>query len=500
MAQTPADIALAAAEVLYKRLAGRRPEIATLDAYFRGEHPLVFASKEWAAEHRDRYKDFSDNWCGVVGSAPGERTEVFGFRLGDDGQVQSDDEKQLWRDWELNEGPAQASQGFLTSTIAKRSAVMVWGTRDDEPVMTWEHPAQVLVDYDPAIPRIRRSAIKSWIDDDAEVERLMYQTPTEVWKWSRPITAGQIVSGRTESGLYVTGGSSLFGGGGWKPYQAPDDAAWPLSNPFGRVSIVEFPNRPMLAGEPLSDIAGTMSMQNASNLLWAYLFGSADWTSMPGRIVMGQEPPKIPILDANGQKVGEQAIDSESLKRGRMLWLTGQNTKIGQWDAAKLDVFTDVINIAIRHIAAQTRTPIYLVHGELGNVNGETLTSLDAPLVSKVREGHKFYTSPMREVFSLMALARGNTAVAVAARTGTVQWKNPEVRSDAQISDAALKDKQIGWPTAAILEKRYGMSQPEIARVMEMIREEQDDPYLARVDAKTMPAVPSADAVAAPVG
>lgn len=499
MAQTP-EAALAAAEKLYERLAARRPGIAQLDAYFRGEHPLAYASKEWAAQHAARFQGFSDNWCGVVGRAPAERTEVFGFQIGEDGEVLSDDERVLWRDWELNEGPAQASQGFLTSTIAKRSAVFVWGTKDDEPVMTWEHPAQVLVDYDPAVPRLRRAAIKSWVDEDAEVERLMYQTPTEVWKWSRPIAAGQVVNGRTESGLYVTGGMSPFGGGGWKPYQAPEDDAWPIPNPFGRVSIVEFPNRPMLAGEPLSDIAGTMAMQNAINLLWAYLFSAADWASMPARVVMGQEPPKMPILDENGQKVGEQPVDQEALKNGRLLWLTGQNTTIGQWESAKLDVFTSVVNIGVRHVSAQTSTPIYLVHGELGNVNGETMTALDEPLNGKVRQGHTFYTSPMREVFSLMALVRGNKEVAKAARTGTVQWKNPGVRSDAQISDAALKDRQVGWSFAGILEKRYGMSQPEIDRQIAMLREEQDDPYLARVSEKDAAAVPSADTEPSPVG
>lgn len=477
MTLTP-EQALAKVNDLYVRLSRRRPEIAEHDRAFRGEHKLAFASPEWAKQHRERYKDFSDNWCGVVGSAPGERTELFGFRLGSDSDVVSDDEKVLWRDWEVNEGPAQASQGFLTTTIAKRSFVMVWGDENDEPIMTWEHPSQMIVDYDPSVGRRRRAALKAWVEDDVEYATLY--TPDEVWKYQRPVIAGQVINGRTLGGLYVSGAVS-WGGSGWEPRQATGDDTWPIANPLGRVPVVEFPNRPMLGGEPLSDIAGTLSMQNAINLLWAYLFVAADWASMPARVVMGQEPPKIPILDADGQKIGEKAVDSEALTQGRMLWLTGANAKIDSWAAAKLDVFTDVINVAVRHVAAQTRTPIYLVHGELGNVNGETLTGLDAPLVGKVRETHKFSTSPVREVFSLMAAVRGKDAVAEACRTGGVQWKNPEVRLDAQISDAALKDTQIGWPFAAVLEKRYGMSQPEIKRVMDMRDAEQQDPVLSGI-------------------
>ena len=479
--QMTADDALEKVNKLYRRLSLRRHDVTTLERYFRGEHPLAYASPEWRKIHEARYQGFSDNWCGVVGSAPAERTELFGFRLGSDADVLSDDERILWRDWELNDGPAQASQGFLMSTVAKRSFVTVWGDENDEPKMTWEHPSQMIVEYDDeGAGRRRESALKVWLGDDEEYATLY--TATDVWKFERPSNAGEFIQMRSDSGAFVPTDISS-GDGGWVPREEPGEV-WPLPHPMGRVPVVEFPNRPMLGGEPMSDIAGTMAMQDAINMLWAYLFVAGDYASMPARVVMGQQPPKVPILDANGQQIGEKPVDIEALTKGRMLWLTGDTTKIDQWAPATLDVFTDIINVAVRHISAQTRTPIYLVHGELGNVNGETLTGLDAPLVSKVRESHKFYTSPMREVFNLFALVRGNATVADACRTGVAQWKNPEVRSDAQISDAALKDKQIGWPFASILEKRYGLAQPEIQRVMEMVKAEQADPYLSLLAAK----------------
>lgn len=488
VAQT-AESALATAQRLYARLAARRDEVHTLDAYFDGAHPLAFASDTWARDHAARFKGFADNWCGVVGSAPAERTEVAGFRLGRDADVMSDDERELWKWWEVNEGPAIASQGFLTTVITKRSTVMVWGTKNDEPVITWEHPSQVYVDRDPSNHRVVRSALKAWVEDD-EQERMTLQTPEAVWKWTRPVVAGQVVNGRTSGGLYIIGAVHEIIGGGWKPYQPADDDTWPLPNPLGEVGAVEFENRPRLAREPLSDIAGTMAMQNAINLLWAYLFSAADFASMPARVVMGQEPPKVPILDENGQKIGDRPVDQESLKQGRLLWLTGQNTKIGQWESAKLDVFTGVITHQVKHVSAQTRTPLYLVHGELGNVNGETLTALDTPLNDKVREGHKFHTPRVRDMFRLNALVLNKKDVAEACRTGNVQWRNPATRSDSQVSDAALKDRQIGWSFAGILEKRYGMSQTEIDREIGRVQAERRNPYL---DAMKDPAQDGAD-------
>jgi hypothetical protein len=478
------DEAKAKTESLYERLRNRRREVEHLEGYFKGRQPLAYASEEWASVHQGRYKNFADNWCGVVGSAPGERTEVTGFRVGEDTDTLSTEEKLLWSDWEANELPAQSSQGFLTSTIAKRSSVLVWGNDDDEPVVSWEHPAHMVVDYDPSNPRRRRAALKSWQDGD--VEHATLYLPDEVWKFQRAANSYVHVdsSGYTSSGLAVVQTSTTFtpgSTGGWVQREDTGGEEWPLDNPLGVVPVVEFLNRPMLGGEPMSDIAGTIAMQDAVNLLWAYLFTAADFASMPARVVMGQEPPKVPILDENGQKIGEQPVSPDKLTRGRMLWLTGQSTSIGQWDAAKLDVFTEVINVAVKHIASQTKTPIHYIVGDLGNVNGETLVATETPLAMKVREAHKFYQSPIREVFRLMALVRGADGLADACRSGVVQWRDPETRSMAQVSDAALKDTQVGWPFEAVLERRYNMTQQEIARVMAMRANENADPTLERI-------------------
>src|SRR5690606_35941922 len=217
--------------------------------------------------------------------------------------------------------------------------------------------------------------------------------------------------GKTKSGLYVSG---TAWGSGWEPRQASGDDTWPIANPLGEIPVVEVPNRPRLGREPLSDIAGTMAMQDAINLLWAYLFGAADHASFPARVVMGNEHPKLPVLDKDGKKVGEKPVDLKDLQHGRLLWLTGQNASIGQWDAAKLDVFTDVIEVAIGHIGGQTRTPAhyFVANKGLSNINGETLVATETPLVKKVEEFQLFSSRAMSDIFRLYAKVRGNEALA----------------------------------------------------------------------------------------
>lgn len=469
--------------VLYKRLTERRsgvkePGITELEDAFEGKQPLAYASPEWREFHNDRYEDFADNWCEVVGRAAPDRTRLTGIRLGDDAQVQSADEKLLWRDWEINNGPATSRQAFLTMAVARRDYALVWGNRDDEPVVTFEHPSQVIIGYDDnGVPV---DALKVWVNDDGDTEFATYYTDTEAWKFFRPILAG-IVGNRTASGIWVPEGLNLPGGWEPRPTSKTGDDTWPAKHPMGVLPVVELENRPSQRKGAISDISGTLAMQKAINLFWAYLFGAADHASLPARVVMGQEPPKIPVLDEDGQKIGEQQVSLKDLAHGRLLWLTGKDTTIGKWDAAKLDVFTAAIHVMVKHVASQTRTPIHYIMGELGNVNGETLKATEMPLATKVREGHDYLTRPVREIFRRMALVRGNKGAADACRTAVTQWMNPETSTDAQTSDAALKDSQIGWPFAAILERQYGLSQPEIQRVLDMKRAEAEDPLIEKL-------------------
>lgn len=447
---------------LSTELVARRPDIADFNEYYRGEQPLKFASPEWRKHHRDRYAGFSDNWCGVVANAPNERLRVLDIRMGDKTL-----EKQFAEDWLRNDMDAQSSAGFLQSIIAKRSFVLVWPNEDGDPEYTWEHPAEAIVAYDPAHPRRRLAGMKLWRDDDMEHATLY--TPTEIWKFSRKAT-------QVPTGLIIP---VPLDTAGWEPREVPGEE-WPLSHDLGRVPLVEFPNRPMLGGEPMSDVAGTMAMQDAINLLWAYAFSAADYASMPARVIMGQAPPKLPILDENGQKIGEKEIPPEDLRQGRLLWLTGQNTSIGQWDPAKLDAFTDVVEVAISHVAAQTRTPAhYLINtGSSTNAPAESFTAAETGLVKKVEETQLFLNSPVREVHYLNAMIRGNKAAAKATDSAIVLWKDAENHSRAQLADALTKLRQIGFPFEWIAEK-YGLDATEVARVVELQRAEGDAGMLA---------------------
>lgn len=458
MALTP-DTAVAKAGKLYKKISTRAPEILELKKFYEGDQPLAFASEQWQQSHSKRYKGFSDNWCEVVANSTSERESVTGFTLPGSRAKRSRAEKLIWDAWLRNEQDSLSSQGFLEAAVARRSFCTVWGEEGTgEPIITWRSADQAAVQYDAETGRRRIGAVVVWDDEDESLERMTYYTPSEVWRFKRS---------RALKGTGIILPTSVTLSGGWELVET-------ATNHLGKVPVVEFPNRPVLGRGPLSDIKGTVAMQNAINLLWAYLFNAADHASMPARVVMGQEPPKIPILDDQGQPTGQyQQVDPKHLTEGRMLWLTGQNTKVDQWEAARLDVFTEVIEKAVGHIAAQTRTPPhYLVANKgLSNLSGDALKAAETGLVQKVRQAMEFFEPRLREVFQLIALQLGEDKAADQALLGTIEWRDPENRSDAQTSDAAAKDRSMGYPFEWILKKR-GHSPAEREEILEMQRRE----------------------------
>lgn len=482
------DAALRWTDELYDLLRHRQPDVEKAHEYYEGNQPLAFASKEWQTAHADRYAGFSDNWCAPVADAPVERLipQGLAFQAPPGRDATADDVaaadavlRDLWRRvWQENELDAEAPQAFIEAGVAKRAHAIVWSDGADGVQVTFEDAATVIVGYDPANRRRRVAALQVWTADGWEYATL-YE-PDNLWKWQRKAAANLRTDGVTQSGLFIPSGiRSSLSGGRWEPREV-DGEPWPLPNPLGVVPVVELPNRPRLGKEPLSDIAGTMAMQDAINLLWAYLFTSADHASMPARVVTGQDIPKLPILDDKGQKVGERPVRLEDLAQGRLLWLTGTDAKIDQWDAAKLDVFTAVIEIAVGHIAAQTRTPPhYLVANKgLANLSGDALKAAETGLVKKVQAVQAALGPRLREILYLGALVLGDRQAAEAARRSRFLWGDAENRSDSQRSDALLKKRQIGYPFEYLLQQD-GLTRDEIQAVMAMKQREAEMAALA---------------------
>jgi hypothetical protein len=452
--------ALALVQSLENELLQRRPMIVRNSNFYTGKHKLTFASEQFRKFHGDRYRDFADNWVPVVSDSPVERLTTIGVQAY--GETEAD--KELWRIWQLNSLDADSQLGFLGAVNSARSYVLVWGNPADPdvPEVTFEDAKQCIVAYQPGSRRKRVAALKRW--DDGNVSYATLYLPDEVWKFERPIlgTPDQTPQQQaTEEELKK-----------WAPRETVNEPN-PQPNPMGVVPMVELPNKPTLTDDPISDITGVISMQNAVNLLWAQLFTAADYASFPQRIVLGAEIPEVPILNEQGQIIGSKPVDMAKFAVDRVMFFEGDNVKVDEWSAANLEAYSNVIEVAVGHIAAQTRTPQHYLIGKMANLSGDALLAAETGLVKRVEEKQLWYGQALREMFRLIALARGETAKAQAVAAGQVLWADAESRSNAQMADALLKLKQIGFPFE-FLASRYGLTPTEVADLLEMQKREME--------------------------
>lgn len=464
-----AHVAVTKLNRLARELVEREKLVKARLDYFQGTHPLKYASPEFSNYFGARFKGFNDNWVAPVINAPTERMNLLGIRLDDEKRGVDPDLERVWRARDADRG---ASEAFVITLAAGRAFTTVWGDPDDDdedtPAITFERPDQAIVEYGDRRQRV--AGMWMWRDDKYEYASL--DDGRNLWKFQRLAYSGD---GRLRSGLVLP--SSAVGG--WSPREVPNEP-WPVPNPMGVPSLVEVSNHSLLdMDNPLSDIDGVIAMQDAINLIWAYLMNALDYASLPQRVVTGAEIPKIPVLDANGQVVGQRPLELDTLIKERILWIPNQNAKIAEWSAAALDVFSAVIERAIEHVAAQTRTPPHYLIGKIQNVAAEALTAAETGLVSKTRERTTYVSPGIRETYRMIALAQGNKAKAAAIRSGTVIWEDFQFRGLGQKVDALVKMHQIGFPFEWIAEQ-YGLPPLEVERVVRMKEaEQQADPVAA---------------------
>ena len=444
------------ADRLTEELNRRTPEAERLGCYYAGDHPLKFASEEFAKFFADRYKGFSDNWTQVVADSPVERLTVTGFQPY--GAEKAD--KELHRIWVTNGLDADSQLAFLDAGVSSRSFALVWNPdNSDTPTVTFEDATQAIVAYRAGSRRDRVAAVKRWQDGDDEYCTLYL--PDQVFKFKR---ATYQASQKARKALPLAAVDTMVRE--WVLRDTGSDPN-PMPNPMGVVPMVELQNRPRLADDPISDIAGVASMQDALNLLWALTFNGADFASLASRVILGADVPKSPILDENGVKVGEKPVPLEKFAKDRVLWIPGEKASIDNWPPADLKPFMEVIEVAVGHIAAQTRTPAHYLIGKMANLSGDALIAAEAGLVKRCEEKQLWYGQALREVFRLVALAKEDEPLAKAAAAGTVLWADAESRNVAQLTDSLMKLKTIGFPFE-FLAARYGLTPPEVADLMAM--------------------------------
>jgi len=450
---------------LHKGLANRNHANELFDAYYRGDHPLPWLPSQAHAEFRRILRMTRSNYMGLVIDATAERLAVEGFRL--PGTDDSDDD--TWRLWQGNDLDGDSDKGILESLIHGTAYTLTQPNDTPMPDIWIEHPSQAIVEYVPGSNRRKRAAgLKLWVDDWTGRLAATLFLPDWVWKFDTAMPKHGVIA---ESVI-------------WAPRSVPGED-WPARNTLGAVPLVELANNPRLLSGGVSEISDVIDVQDRINKTMADRLITQDFGAFPQKWATG-----YPEEDSDGNPV--QPID---IGRDRIVATDIAETKFGQWESAPLDPYSNAKREDVKDIASRTRTPAQYLLGEMSNVNGETLKASESGLVSKVRQRMRSFSEGFEET---MRLARQAAGLPVPDEGMETIWRNPEFRTEGEITDAAVKQLASGLRDMRAAREFLGMSQTEIDLIEGREATTGLDATLARITRPVTPGVPGDGNPAAP--
>lgn len=194
------------------------------------------------------------------------------------------------------------------------------------------------------------------------------------------------------------------------------------------------------------------------------------------------------IRTISGMKTPDSKADQEKLANilrvNDLLISDNKDTKFGTLDATPLDGYIAARDADIRDLAAITQTPPHHLLGLSPNVSAEGLVEAQAALMRKVQERQHSFGESWELVMRLGAHMLGYREIAEDFNA-QVRWRDTEVRSLQQISDALGKlATMVEVPVEMLWREIPNWTQQDIERA-KSLREEamQEEELLAMLQA-----------------
>jgi hypothetical protein len=456
-------------EKLEAELAARQSQMVLMDRYYRGDHPLPFLTKAHDAkirsEFRELLEDSRSNFMRLVVDAVEERLAVEGFRLSALAEPTADEE--TWSIWQANQMDAEVSAAFVEALVKGMSYLSVWAGEDGgPPKIAVEDPLQTIVGYVPGSNyRKRAAALKIWRDDWTGDDRATLYLPDGIHKFK--------AKAREDTGPATPQGKAVAEPQRQQRWEELEDEF--VKNPHGIVPIVPLRNRPRLLTEGESELADAFRLQNQANALTFLLALAGYFGAHKQRWAVGLKIHED--KDGNPVEPFDVAIDR--------LWQTDDpNAKFGEFSNTDLKPYVDAIEQKVLHIAVTTRTPRHYLIQQGQSPSGDAIRSAEAGLVKKARRKQRPFGEGLEEA---LRLARRFAGAEESPPDSEIVWADPETRTEAETTDATIKQYSGGLiPWEAALEK-LGYSQTQIQRFQAM---RQSDALLRQLLAPEEPPTP----------
>jgi hypothetical protein len=446
-------------------LSNKQADIHLMNRFYGGEHPLPFLTKaherKVADEFRTLLEESRSNFMRLVVDAVEERLRVDGFRLS--ARDDQGDDQASWEIWQANGMDAESQTAFTEALVKGTSYLLVWPSTEagKPPVISVEDPLETVVAYEPGSNfRRRAAALKTWKDDWTGLDRANVYLPDGIYKFERRSgsdepTAKLAAKGDTfgEPTSPARAADALTASSGW--VELPDEF---VANPLRDVvPIVPLRNRPRLLVEGESELADVFRIQSQINGFLFLLAIAGYFGAHRQRWMVGAEMGK----DDNGRP-----IEPFNVAVDRLWHSENPDVKFGEFEQTSLDGYIKAIEQKILHIAVTTRTPRHYLIEQGQSPSGDAIKSAESGLTKKVERKQRVFGEGLEEALRLARRFNGQAD----SVNSEIVWSDPSIRTEAEITDAAIKKWSSGLITWHQACEDVGYSATQIARMLDAFK------------------------------
>lgn len=407
-------------QIAFANLASKKPVYDLLWKYYDGDHDLKYATERLKDVFGTTLAKFVENWCAVVVDTAWERLELQGFEVGSNEEARNKLEK-AWKDAEMD---LDAADAHLAALVTGESFVVVWPDADEHIRAYYNDPRLCHVQYDEEDPRRKKWAAKWWALDSGTYRMNLYY-PDRIKYFA------------TEPMSHLPTAVGVF-----KPMDPPE-----ASNPYGQVPVFHLRRQRRTIASELS--TSVLSMQDAVDKLLSDLMITAEFGAFPQRYIISNS-------DTDNLKNAPNEIWSIPSGDGM-----GQAASVGQLAAAALSNYIEGISHLINAVSAVSRTPRHFFFGDTGQLSGEALIALEAPLNKKCDRYTQVFGNTWQRVAAFILLLLGYR---INEEDITPVWAPVETVQPRTRAEIRKIDVEAGIPLTTSL-RREGWSESDLRQL-----------------------------------
>ncbi|MET0646390.1 MAG: phage portal protein [Pyrinomonadaceae bacterium] len=417
-----------------KELAARSSAYRKARAYYDGRHQLAFATEKFQSAFGSLFKKFADNLMPPVVDAVKDSLVVTGFNVeAGDGSLAD----QAWKLWQDGRLARRAGQVHKEALRAGDAYLIVWPDREGRPSFHPNKAHLCTVNYDDEDSERVSSAVKLWQRGDKRYRLNVYYSD----RIEKYVTRQSHPGGMPESSKAF----DIF---------EMQGEPWPLENPYGVVPVFHFANNADIGETGRSELADSMSLQDALNKAVLDKMVAMEFAAFPQRYAIGLEVETDPVT-------GRPINPFQGVER----WVTvgNDNAKFGQFEGANLEQFLKVQDSFRMEIARVSGTPLHYFFLQTSVPSGEALKTIEKRFVKKVKDRQGSFGQVWEDVIALALKMSGENSFGESSDVRLfAQWEDPAPASDGERLDNIIKKQDIGIDEEqALIEAGYGLKDIE---------------------------------------